>query len=67
MNKQEFREMKKKATLLTGEDFHHWLTSLKPDDLARVELYLRRCDLSDKADVVEQAGLANCGEEYHQV
>ena len=46
-------------------DFANWLMDLTPSELAKVELYLYRNGHTGRAKMVEEAGIANCGNDYY--
>ena len=49
-----------------GEDgLAQWLTHCKPTRIREVELYLLRGGMDDLASIAEDAGRANCGDEYY--
>lgn len=53
------------AANIDALDFHYWLDTLTPDNIMRVELHLRREGMTERADIAERAGVANCGDEYY--
>lgn len=56
-----------KAEDMPIDDLAFWCDTLTPDVLLRIELHLRRVGMTDKADIVQSSGVANCGSEYDTV